>query len=361
MKPSNKYKSVFESKTPLTREDIDSYGEQLSDSAKNNIEQKSLQSPFENDAMEGWEDLSYDLTKLKKLDAQFSPKTVSHLWYWVGGSLSILIIIIVSVLFTQEKALIKDESIVQKTKQPVPNTITIESSDLIIPKNIEKLVTVEREKQIDSDDLREDFEKMEFEKKESIKINPLPLQPITQPDKELITNRKVAKEMYISELKVVDYTNYRELLEINSEQITLTGTPANKEDENSNPYELNWEKVKIPYREYLTKTINLFERNEYKKALNRFNTILEEFPDDINAHFYKGMCLFNFGEFEAAIQSFNNCLYSNYTNFDEEAKWLMALAYESNNDEQSAQRLFKEIVHSNGFYTNQAKEKLKDY
>ena len=44
--------------------------------------------------------------------------------------------------------------------------------------------------------------------------------------------------------------------------------------------------------EFIDKSVRYFNRGKYRKALSRFTrTILESYPEDVNANFYAGLCL----------------------------------------------------------------------
>ena len=121
----------------------------------------------------------------------------------------------------------------------------------------------------------------------------------------------------------------------------------------------NWRVTEIPYIEYLEKTMSLFSKGNYKKALSRFEIILESYPKDINANFYGGLCYFNLGEFEKAIQTFETSFESEFSNFNEESEWYLAKSYSANGQEDKASSLFKKINKNGGYYSKQALKYLK--
>lgn len=168
-----------------------------------------------------------------------------------------------------------------------------------------------------------------------------------------------AKEIYLNDLKLIDYRAYRENPAVETKQLILTGTTADKEGKHSESFESNWQNVQIPYMQYLDKSVYYFNKGKSKKALARFETIIETYPLDVNANFYAGLCLFNFGEYTDAIAKFETCLGSTYRNFDDEAIWMKALSLEHLHREIEAKKLFTLISENNGFYAEQAREKLK--
>jgi len=91
-----------------------------------------------------------------------------------------------------------------------------------------------------------------------------------------------------------------------------------------------------------------------------WNLILQKHPDDLNALFYGGLCYYFLNDNLKALNNLNFVLKSNQTTFYEEAKWYKSLAYDKIGDNKKAKKIWKEIVAENGFYKEQAREKLKN-
>lgn len=362
MKPSNKYKDIFEINSSLTREDIEAYGDDITQEGMHFIEKKELSDSFDKDAMEGWESINYQTSHLKKLDKNFI-KGNSLVWYWLIGISAVITVSLLLIANLPTSIQLEQGDTKQFSTVPYEEStqrIIMESSDIIIPENINQFNEIEPKSQIKSDVLKDDFASMIIAKENLPAITPLPIIQIDQEKQTLIDRRQIAKEIYFSELKLIDYSHYINTLEVNTEQLTLTGTPANMENEDSKPFDATYENISIPYDRYLKKSIQLFEKNQFKKSLTRFEKILETYPEDINAHFYTGMCLINFGKLDAAISSFEKCLSSNYSNFDEEANWMIATCYEMSGNVKKANSSYQEIVLAGGFYKKQAEAKLKE-
>ena len=80
----------------------------------------------------------------------------------------------------------------------------------------------------------------------------------------------------------------------------------------------------------------------------------------MNALFYGGVCCVNLGQADKAIEYLDQVLQNENSSFSEEAKWYKALAYAKKKDFVTAKKLLNEIISENGFYAQQAKEKLKE-
>ncbi len=359
MRNSNRYKDIFGSKENLTRTDIESY-ESTSAAGKNSLEQKMENDSFEKDAMEGWEKLNYETSSLDAISNKIFPKKILP-WKTAIGALSIGVISVFTFQYFFNAAETNSKSVkieVAKANNKNNSKINIESADVILPVLIEQMNEVVESEQITASEIINDFEEMEFLITELPPLKPIEIEG-NNTTPELISNRFLAKEIYLHELKLIDYSNYRKNPVVQTKQLILNGLPADKENENSESYNSNWESIDVPYLKYLEKSIYYFNKGRNKKALARFETIMESYPKDVNANFYGGLCLFNLGEYTKAISHFDNCLNGDYNNFDEEAKWISALSYEKTNDTAKANILFQEIVDSKTFYTAQAKEKLK--
>lgn len=358
MKNSNRYKDIFSSKEQLSHSDIEKYRNQDSSVSDNSIEQKEMSDQLEQDALEGWEQLSYNTSILKKIKSKlFNQSSFS----WMTALSSILIGV---ALVLGYQAIINDTNeavteIIAKQKSPlILEELNIESSEMIIPSEIEKMQGTAAEEQIVPKVIIQDFlEKEEF------KIEFPALEPIkiSTPTSSLLTpiiDKIDAKEIYLNDLKLIDYRIYRDKPVIETKQLILTGTSADKENENSESFDTEWKNVEIAYIQYLEKSIYYFKKGKSKKALARFETIIKSYPQDVNANFYAGICLYNFGEYKQAIEKFEICLSAEYRNFDDEAIWMKALSLEHQKKTSEAKKIFLLISESEGFYANQAKEKL---
>ena len=157
----------------------------------------------------------------------------------------------------------------------------------------------------------------------------------------------------------MDYRVLRNKPTVGTEQLDLTGTPANMEDTNSLEEEPLVRKVDIPYYDYIDKTMYLLNKGNLKKALNRFDVILKTYDDDINALFYSGFVFYNLGEYEEATGFFNKALRSDIANFDDEAYWYLGLCFEKLKKMDKAREIFQTISTSTSFYSKEALKKLK--
>lgn len=359
---------IFGSKTGVSREELESYSSSTDQQKKQEIEEKSLSDSFETEAFEGWENINVKKTMQgldKRMDRNNKVNRVKQTIKWSLISMALVFTVsIVLINFNEQKVLSTATKTISKT------VIAVErSTDSIFEKQVEELAVKEVEKQFKQKDVKKTTPLVTSEKVDtvpvlnyessnkpaSINFAPKPIQVLEQP-KNLIYKSK--KETYLYDLKVVDYSVYRSK-PIETERLKLTGTTADKANKDSETEQMVWEKVNIPYVEYLDKTMALFEKGKYKKALVRFKQILNVYPEDVNALFYGGLCYYNLSKNDLALLSFENCYNLEYGNFREEANWLSYLIYREEGNLKKASLLLQKIINEKGYYSQQAqKEKI---
>lgn len=356
---SKKINKIFTDSGTLSRKEIDTYRETSDEKVKQIIENKSLASDFDIDALEGWESSSFGTIGMKSMDEKFNKNTFSSRKKIIGSSILIVVIIISFSLFKQ----INDGKTITKNITDKKEIFTYEKTDILIPEEIEIMKELPIKEQIQIKTIQKDFKIQKEEiaspnqTKEEIVIEKITIEKVEQPkiETEIIRNQSFAKEIYLADLKLVDYRNYRSRPSIKTKTIYLDGTPASQEDKNTKEENIsNWKVIEIPYIEYLEKTMISFSKGNNKKALSRFEIILESYPTDLNANFYGGLCYFNLGEFEKAIKTLGTCLNSEFNNFNEEVEWYLAKSYAANGQNEKATSLFKKISKEGGYYAKQA-------
>lgn len=364
---SNRLNNIFGNKSRLRREDISTYGETSDSTIRQRIEMDASNDPFDSDALEGWAEANYNTATMSKLDKKF--KAGSNTYLYMFG-IACLTVIILAGFYNVTNSTTENNL----NEQPQPDElisglnedqlITLDESDLLIPEEIEQMKSAPKEKQIAVKEIKSNFE----EKKNSnlpaqeIEVSSLPIVEVEVEEEkapEIIREHSFGKEIYLSDLKLLDYRKYRSSPTVKTKQMVLTGTPANMENGDSEIDEPEWKTVQVPYIEFIDKTMRIFDKGQYKRALTRFETVLETYSDDVNANFYGGICLYNLSEYDKAIQLLQNCISSKYSNFDEEAQWMIALSYEKLGKNIEATKIFKTIVEQNGYYKSQAQKKLK--
>lgn len=357
--------NMFSSKPKLRRDDIAKYGSTSDQRIKHSIEMQSSSDSFESDAMDGWDQLSYDTSIMKDLDRKFLKRSYTGYYILsVLGTVAITIVVFLNNSSNNHKNSNKPaQEKIHMSSLTEDQEITLDESDLIIPSPIEKMKLAPIKHQVKVTTIQDEFQerKTTYMPEEEIKIEMLPFIDLyPQPEApKLEKAHDRAKEIYLHDLKLVDYTSYRSKPTMKTKQATLTGTPANMEASNSDEIETVWKEVDVSYSFFIDKSIAIFSKGSYKKALARFETVIETYHDDVNANFYSGLCLYNLGEYEKSIDAFKNCIYGPFSNFDEESQWMIALSYQKLGQKDQAKKYFLKIIEQGGFYKNQAATKMK--
>ncbi len=358
--------NIFGRSKGLQRSDIEAYGKSDDPLVRNAVEQKAASDPFDADAMEGWEALGYDTGLMASADKRFMPRSYKG-WY-VGGGIAVVAGIVAVVYFTAgtndpEKVLPQEDQILVSQTLP-EQQIALDESDIVLPEQIEEMEDAPKPQQLPPASIKQDFQEIQAirMKEPPVPVAELPVLELRTDrphDLSIIKKHELAKEIYLHDFKLIDYRNYRSKPQIKTRQMILTGLPANFEDSLRKDVDPEWRDVDIPYIDYIDKSMRIFGQGNYKKALSRFETILDTYDMDVNARFYAGLCLYNLGEYDQAIPHFDLCISGPYSNFDEEALWMKALSYEHLGERNKARNIFERIAKERGFYAEQAAKKIK--
>ena len=198
---------------------------------------------------------------------------------------------------------------------------------------------------------------------EKLKYDPITIDEplVLEDDPELIEEAPYhagqlgLETVYMHDLMVVDYrVMKRDNKKIHYTRLELSGTSAAQENENDTQETFIETNVEVPYVNYLNKSMSYFASGEYKKALNRYETILKQYPKDINAHFYGGLSYFNLGQFDKAISYLDQILKDDFHVFDEASMWYKAKALIQLNRIPEAKAILLKIIALGGFYSNDA-------
>ena len=318
---------------------------------------------FEKDALEGWQSTGSTKISMKNLD-KMAAKNFGASTFWTISITSIIAAagIVSGILYFNN-----DTELTPTNQQK----IIVERTDISLPESIDTLTELKKEIQLKSEEIiqkhkteqtttvQNTSDNVQFIEELEISLEPL---PTNIEDKVVaISAQKHAKEIYLHGIKAIDYNSYRNNPEVKIDQIILNGVPANYENEVTNETEATTKTVLIGYRDYLDKTLSYVEKSKWKSALARWNEVLNDYPDDLNALFYSGFCLYNLKQYDEACAKFSACLQLNFSNFNEEATWYLAKSRLANGERSLAKELFKAIKENKGYYSKDAEKVLKDW
>jgi tetratricopeptide (TPR) repeat protein len=336
----------------LTRKSLDDHL-----SGKKTFETSELDA-FEKDALDGWQTSGVGGFDMSTLDRHMKTKSNNLLLYFSLFSLCIAI----GLFFLLRENPGKNAQLTLNDS----DTPMVEETDLYIAEKYDTLVEKSASNRIEIKLLQKKQDDQPIIKKEekmeetAVIIESLPKLEIKINEKkpDLTINKKKVKEIYLSDFKLVDYRSLRSKPAVTTKQLDLTGTAANKEDKNITDEEPVWRKVDVPYYDFIEKSMYLLNKGDLKKALSRFDLILETYDDDINAQFYSGFTLYNLGEYHKASEFFTLALRNEIANFDDEAAWYLALSLEKKGDKAGAKKILESIANSGSFYALEASKKL---
>jgi len=118
-------------------------------------------------------------------------------------------------------------------------------------------------------------------------------------------------------------------------------------------------KTEIPYMDFLAEALTKFDTGNYHAALNDFRTILSQYPNDMNALFYAGLCHYHTNNEEKCIAVMDRVLNARINTFDQDASWYQAMSYKSIQDIEQTRILLTKISQSNSYYGVMANDELK--
>lgn len=172
----------------------------------------------------------------------------------------------------------------------------------------------------------------------------------------------MGKILFIHDFKIIDYTLMRrnDWVEFEPEG----GVEAQYEDEDKqNAARRNDHKTEqtIGYLEYMEEAIAFVEKQQWKQAIQRFEVVLAQYPDDVNALFYGGYCAYQNEDFVKAETWLARSLESPIGTFKEENKYHLAKVYMARHKLNEARALLQEIVAAKGFYAVQAQSMLEQF
>ena len=156
----------------------------------------------------------------------------------------------------------------------------------------------------------------------------------------------------------VNYEKIEDNNTIEIETFSINSTPANQENLNRENNEPSHKTriIKVSYVKYLSDIQFQFSRNNFKKALKGYGKILEQYPNDLNAHFYSAICYYNINQSEKALAHLEIVEKHKYNTFSQEGKWYKASVLYDLDKKDACIELLDSIVKKNGFYSEQAKE-----
>lgn len=407
MKPYNK---IFDEKKPLSREEMQNYLDgKLNASDQKKVEEKLIDDDFASEATEGFNESGVSFIATSELTQAWNsrnPSTIKTYSYknWFIGSLVVAVVAVSVIVYlttqpekVETKYVMVEPPIDENNPENKPILLgylnnNIQSGEF--NSNFPKMYSRERidevqhnltdaELQNEIEVIAESkpiakakqitYEKTIAEQPKTIEVK----EPIVITTPEVVDPKKAndiptnelknnvvesnVKMLYIKNLKAVDYSVFYSA-NVAKKEWLLTGVSADKENASSEGVMVDRIVTYIPYKAFLNEYLSKFAENDFKGALTGLLIIQQQFPDDLNAAFYSGLCYYNLGKSRQAITAFDRALSNSFTTFREESEWYKALSMieeGSKKNRAGAKELLQKIVDDKGFYSKRAAEKLK--
>ena len=126
-----------------------------------------------------------------------------------------------------------------------------------------------------------------------------------------------------------------------------------RSEANAGPIDRN-----VPYDRYFRTAMGKYARGDRQGCLEDLFVVLEEYPEDVNALFYAGLCSYDLGLFERAASLLDRARQHRIDTFLEEAEWYHALAMERAYGRDRSLPLLNAVVERSGFYADRARTQL---
>lgn len=162
--------------------------------------------------------------------------------------------------------------------------------------------------------------------------------------------------LFLHDLKLVDPRELYErepMMRIADENVAARYADRTAQDSGRS------EVVTAAYTAFMDEALYRFAHNDHKACLDDLRFLLTQYPDDVNALFYAGLCSYNLGLYQHARTYLHRAATHRIGVFDEEAQWYHALALERLGEGKAAREAFARIAAGDGFYAPRAAGKAR--
>jgi hypothetical protein len=375
------YQDIFKKHSPVSSQELTAYLQgKLNDRQGQTVEEKLNQDEFHQDAIAGFETLPHaiDAYPLLQQDVHRMLKSKQPFWKFSYTVVSVAILAL-SITFLAPyifgdgdlpqlkmapskpnigQPKLQSSAVQALTDEEIDESEYLELAELILPEVVISAspVVMNEKYKIEQKVVENEFEKALVIKKMESPV----LENITLPTIENIVYSNVTT-FYVHKFLMVDYSSiYTEQLPV--QKLEYSGISANLEQVGAATEIGETSKLitqYVTYKQYLFDTQELFAANNFKSALKRYNTILSHYPQDLNAHFYGGLCYYNLKQFKKAIEHFGKVMKHQYNTFKLDAEWYIARAYYSLGEKEKTKELLEKIIDRNDYYAKQAIDLLQ--
>jgi len=390
----SKFNNIFKEGLPISSQEMQAYlSGKLSPSEMHKVELKLESNEMNAEALEGFRENPDAFEGLESINKKFNSKlktqkswTSSHTLIAAGIA---GIFVVSGGYFLNQKAGLGNKSLIteetSKREAPYPDQVHfIISEPIIITEEIEKEVE-EAEELPQNQQLTAEYVEMnqpltveagadisddELDSLVQAIIVPEPLSPIITEMPDEIESKKVVrsniKVLYMHNFLVVDYSElYSEGIQTQIIQHDIhNGTPVWLENRDDQVNHVNADPiiqvVKVDYLNFVKEAQLKFKHNQYKRALKDYHNILKQYPQDVNAMFYGGLCYYNLNKPERALLYFENLIHNSVNSFRQEGQFYKALSLIALNKHGQGNGMLLKISEERGYYSLQAEDILNN-
>lgn len=162
--------------------------------------------------------------------------------------------------------------------------------------------------------------------------------------------------MFLHDLKLVDP---KEMYAHDPQMQLAEASVAARFADRSAQDSVSSQNITVAYTAFLDEALYRFAQNDHRSCLDDLRFALGQYPDDVNALFYAGLCSYNLGLYKHARNFLHRAATHPIDVFDEEAEWYHALTLERLEEHQAASEAFTRIAAGNGFYAERARAHLQ--
>ncbi len=156
---------------------------------------------------------------------------------------------------------------------------------------------------------------------------------------------------WVNGYKVVDYR-----VDMRKNKTNFTIPAMTDRNTAENPPET---RESMGYFDFLAGALDKYDAGDFENALYDFRIILNQYPDDLNAIFYAGLCHYHKGNYDRSIRVMERVVEHRINTFDQDAQWYSALAYSEQEYKDTCLALLEQIAGENNHYGAKAGDLLE--
>jgi len=166
---------------------------------------------------------------------------------------------------------------------------------------------------------------------------------------------------YVNSLKAIDYQHLYENIEERNIPVLKSLDPRYENLKTKIENIDNLTEQKLSYNEVLATALLAFSNGDFETCERYFTLILNTYPDDQNATFYRGVSFYKQNRISQAIPLLEKISLRSSSPFMEEAQWHLANCYKEENKIMDMKLVLQKLINKNGFYSEKAKLLLNQY